>query len=277
MDTEKEIKQQMTDKFMNDENVRNLYSITEEDTFAKKFPTGSIESILFYIVAYIIYIREKAHELWQSDVEATALATRYGTKQWWHKMALAWQYGDEIKVTNEGTLEYDAINEDKKLNKYCAVIAEDRTIYVKVAKQQGDDLEPLSADELTAFNEYLDDIKPLGIRTIGQSLPACSVKIDGSVFYDVQKDKTAVSTAVKTAIKTYLNSIVFGGVLFRTKLIDAIQQVDGVTDVQIEDIVGVDADGNQTHIDRTYRADGGYYQLKDENYQLVIEAEDINN
>jgi hypothetical protein len=212
MDTLKDIKKSVTDEFMSRDDVRSLYGFTAGTNFDDYFAVASIENILFYIISYIIYIREKAHELWQSDVEATALETRYGTKQWWHKMALAWQKGDSITVHDDGQLEYETTDTTKQINKYCAVIAEGRSVYIRVAKANGDDLVALSDDEVLEFQSYIDEVKPLGIRAIGQSYEASKISISATIYYDPQQDKSIIESNIKTAINSYLKSIVFGGV-----------------------------------------------------------------
>ena len=48
--TIKEIKKQMTDAFMADADIRDMYGFKEGDTFEGSFSAVSLESILMYIV-----------------------------------------------------------------------------------------------------------------------------------------------------------------------------------------------------------------------------------
>lgn len=247
---------------MADESVQRIYGIQANTLFEDFFKKVSIESLLFYVVASVVYIREKLHDMWLSDVEKTALATRYGTKQWWHKQALNWQKGDSIEVDENGVLGYKTQDEEKKIIKYAAIVNEGRNIYIKVAKKQGEELVALSSEEKIEFQAYLDEIKPLGIKTIGQSGAACELEIKINVYYDGQREKTAIENSVKTAIKEYLNGIIFGGEVVKNKIIDAVQEVSGVSDVEIENITYND---NSTHgtMQRILQARSGYYTMKE--------------
>jgi hypothetical protein len=273
MDSINSIKKNLTDTYISNEVIINKYNLDVNKTFDEQFSKVSIESILFYVVAYIIYLREKAHELWQSDVEATALETRYGTKQWWHKVALMWQYGDEIKVTENATLEYDTIDTTKQIVKYCAVVATGRTVYLRVAKKIGEDLAKLTDEEIISFKRYLNEMKPLGIRVVGESLNACSLSIYGNIYYNAEKEKNELETNIQTAIKDYLSSITFGGIIFTSKITDAIQAVEGVTDVSIN-IMGYD-NGTTINVHRAYQAKSGYYSVGGWGFVMQVE-ENIN-
>ncbi|MGP1514453.1 MAG: baseplate J/gp47 family protein [Bacteroidales bacterium] len=260
MDTIKDIKRQMTDCFMADERMQALYGTNENTVFEDYFKKVSIESLLFYVVSSVIYLREKAHELWLEDVKATALATRYGTKQWWYNQALNWQKGDSVEVDDSGVLGYEEEDEDKKIIKYAAVVSEGRAVYIRVAKEQGEELVALSNEELSEFQAYINDIKPLGIMAVGQSFTACELDIDISVYYDGQRESSTIESNVKTAIKEYLKGINFGGEMIRNKLIDAMQEVSGVEDVVINSI-NYNDNGTTGQVGRILQAKAGYYRL----------------
>ena len=262
MDTIKDIKKQITDEFMADSTAIEKFGLTSADEFDKKFKVGTMINLLFYLVASVVYIREKVHDMWLSDVEKTALATRYGTKQWWHKQALNWQKGDSIEVDENGVLGYKTQDEEKKIIKYAAIVNEGRNIYIKVAKKQGEELVALSSEEKIEFQAYLDEIKPLGIKTIGQSGAACELEIKINVYYDRQREKTAIENSVKTAIKEYLNGIIFGGEVVKNKIIDAVQEVSGVSDVEIENITYND-NAKKGTMQRILQARSGYYTMKE--------------
>lgn len=261
MATIQEIKKEITEAFMQDERVKEKWGLLDNDTFEDRFKTASVENLLFYIVATIIYIREKAHYMWQKDVEETAMQTRYGTKQWWWKQAMMWQKDDMLEVNSDGELQYSEENESKRIIKYAAVQNNERTVYIKVAKEENEELVQLTEQEVEQLQGYLEQIKPLGIMVRAQSLNACTVRIDSgsNIYYNAQKDKESVKEKVREAIKEYLQSVAFGGVIFKQKLVDAIQEVDGVEDVEIK--ISVEDNGGTSNIARVYEAKGGYYKL----------------
>ncbi len=261
MSTIQEIKKEMTDTFMADSVVREKWGLLPTDEFEEKFKPASIENLLFYIIALCVWTREEYHKLWKQDVENTALSTRYGTKQWWHKMALMWQNGDAVEILDNGTIGYASENKQKRLVKYAAIVSEDRTVYIRVAKEMNGDLARLEDEELESFQAYINQIKPIGINVVAQSRNACEVAFYNKIYCNAQYDKTEVLNNVKTAIEEYLKSIEFGGVLYKNKIIDVVQGVEGVEDTNINYTV-YDADGTVQAGGRYYISKGGYYNMR---------------
>lgn len=54
-----EIKQEMTDAFMGESVVREKYGFSSTDTFDTRFSKVSIEGLLFYVVAFGVWVLEK--------------------------------------------------------------------------------------------------------------------------------------------------------------------------------------------------------------------------
>lgn len=106
-----------------------------------------------------------------------------------------------------------------------------------VAKDNAGVPAQLSEDELRAFRAYMTSIKMAGVVIGIKSLPADSLSIQVSVVCSplvYLPDGTRISDGkkpVEEAIETYLKGITYGGVFNKTKLVDAIQGVDGVLDV----------------------------------------------
>lgn len=270
METIQEIKNELTAAFVADETVINSYSLDVTKTFEEQFSKVSIESIIFYVVAYFIWLRETALESWRSDVNETALATRYGTEQWWSKVSIAWQDGDMTSVI-DGAVAYATIDETKQKIKFCAVISEGRTLYLRVATGVSPNLAPLTAEELGRFQSYLNDIKPLGIRVIGQSYPADNLSIFANIYYDGERLLSDVDTDVKAAIDNYLGSIVFGGVIYKSKMADAIKAISGIKDVEITNIGAIPSGGNNIWIGRKYQPKAGYAKVAGYGINYLVE------
>src|SRR5574344_1283435 len=272
MDSLESIKKQMTDAFMADSNVQALYGFASGTSWEDKFAGVSIENIIFYIVAYVIWLRETALASWSEDVQQTALTTRYGTKQWWQAKALELQKVDELIVKDTGEISYTTQDSTKQIVKYCAVVEDGRSIYLRVAKGSIGALKPLSQttedDELAQFSQYCSLIKPVGMTVIAQSMTADNIGISAKIYYDAQKSKTEIAETVKTAIKNYLNTIEFGGVIFTQKVVDCIMATDRVKDCWAVKLLGADS---RTDLGRNYRGQSGYYAVK--TWDINMEAE----
>lgn len=270
MATLEEIYKELTDAFVSDDLVVQKYGLDRDKTFDEQFSKVCLERVIFYAVAFVIYTREKQLDKWLEQVENTALATRYGTKQWWHKMALSWQKGYQIEIDSNGLLGYATEDEQARIIKYAAIVPDSRNIYIKVAKADGEELQALSNEELSEFKSYLEAIKPLGIKTVGQSMNACQLIINIKVYYFAQKDSESIEENIKTAINDYIKNIVFGGVIFKNKIIDAVQSVEGVSDVEVTNI-GYNDNGLSGVMDRTLLAKSGYYKVTTWNIGMTAE------
>lgn len=265
-----EIKKQLTDEWMANETVQQKYGFVAGDNFDDKFRPASIANITFYIVAYIVWLRETALDSWREDVDATAVATRYGTKEWWHKIALTWQDGDMTSVI-DGGVAYATLDETKQKVKFCAVVEDGRTLYLRVASGVSPNLSPLTEEELIRFQSYLNDVKPLGIRAVAQSYQSDFLSIATNIYYDGERIATDVETEVKAAIENYLASIVFGGMIYKSKMIDAIQAVNGVKDVEIISIACTPSGGTTVWMDRCYQPKAGWAKVGGYGINLYVE------
>ena len=95
----------------------------------------------------------------------------------------------------------------------------------------------LSTDILSAFENYMNRVKIAGVVLNIYSREADSLIISASVTVDplvIDRNGVKISDGtrpVETAIDNYLNNIVYGGTFNKTKLVDSIQSVEGVSDV----------------------------------------------
>lgn len=265
-----EIKKQLTDEWMSNETVQQKFGFVAGSSFDSIFAPVSVVNIIFYVVAFVVFIHETALESWRQDVDATALATRYGTKEWWHKIALAWQDGDITSVV-DGAVAYTIIDETKQKVRFCAVVEEGRTLYLRVAGGTVPSLAPLTEEELIRFQAYLGDVKPLGIRAIAQSYQADTLTVAANIYYDGERVLSEVDSEVKAVIENYLSSIVFGGMIYKSKIIDAIQSVNGVKDVEMVGIAAIPSGGYSAWIGRSYQPKAGWAIVTGYGLNFIVE------
>ena len=256
-----EIKKTMTDAFMADATVREKYGLKEGDTFSGSFSVVSLESILFHIVAACCWALETLLDGHIADVDEKISRAVVASVPWYYKMARAFQYGDAL-VFDDATQEYKYAAEDegKQVVKYAAVRDRGTMVDILVSGEKDGRPVPLSGDVLTAFSHYMDREKIAGVVLGVKSQNADSVRISATVYVDplvLGSDGSRIEGGgkpVEEAIEAYLKGIVYGGTLNKTKLVDAIQAADGVTDVELGDC--------------QYKADGAfaYEAMKGNNY-----------
>ena len=236
-----EIKRTMTDAFMQDEAIRRAYDISPGKTrFADCFSAVSLENLLFYIVAACHYVLESIFEKFTQDVEQKISRAVVASIPWYFDKAKAFQYGDAL-VLNPRTFgyEYAKIDTSKQRVKYVAVRDRGASIEMLVSTEQNGKPTPLSDEVLTAFKHYINAIKIAGVVINVRTRKADELSIAVKVVVDPLKinrqgvDIASSEKVVEHAIENYLVDIVYGGTFNKTKLVDAIQRVDGVVDVAL--------------------------------------------
>ena len=239
--TIKDIKKSMTDRFMADNTLRTAYGITGEDaTWDNTFSSVSIENILLYIVAVCAYSLEVMFDGHKKDTDDRIASNIVPTVRWYHTQAMAFQYGDNL-VYDEKTFgfKYPQIDTSKQKVKYCAVQDAGNTIQMLISGDEGGKPSVISGDVLTAFKQYINSIKIAGVLIQVRSLPADRIKVSAKVYINpmvIKSDGTRISDGsrpVEDAINNYLSNVLYGGTMNKTKLVDAIQAVEGVTDIEL--------------------------------------------
>jgi hypothetical protein len=127
----------------------------------------------------------------------------------------------------------------------------------------------LSSDVLSAFESYLRERKPAGVLLSVNSLNPDLVRSVMTVQYDPQvltPDGELITDPsvkpVEDAVNAYLKGIVYGGVLNKTKLVDAVQGARGVIDVVLTSVSVKPANGSsyEAVTGNNYRSVGGSFK-----------------
>lgn len=269
--TIREIKAAMTQQFMSDPTIVEMYGFTEGAVFEDTFSAVSLESIWFSIVASAIYVLETLFDLFRADVDKKISGAVVASIPWYHKIALEFQYGDSL-VFDEATqgFVYPVVDTTKQLVKFAACRDMGGGVYVLVsgADSSGNPV-ALSQDVLSAFESYLRERKPAGVLLSVNSLNPDLVRSVMTVQYDPQvltPDGELITDPsvkpVEDAVNAYLNGIVYGGVLNKTKLVDAVQGARGVIDVVLTSVSVKPANGSSYEVvtGNNYRSVGGSFK-----------------
>lgn len=270
--TTQEIKRQMTDAFMADPTVRERYALREGDTFASRFSSASLESILFFVVASAHHVLERIFDRFREDVTEQINSSVVATIPWYHRQALSYQHGDSL-ILDDKTLQwrYPVVNEAKRIIAYASIKDRGGSIQVLVSKDSKEGLpEPLTEEELRAFKAYLTAIKIAGVVLSVRSLPAdtldikATIQVDPLVYLPSGVRIRDGKRPVEEAIRAYLKGITYGGVFNKTKLVDAIQAVEGVVDIELGDCSVVGSGGSPQLIKgNNYSAKSGCFLAPD--------------
>jgi hypothetical protein len=231
--TTEEIRKAIEKEFVKEAANRRLFGLSASDRFmdfSELFATNGVIATLIYVVAVIISLKSQIFAKWQEEIKSLYESSRYGTWAWWIETAKRWQRGDSTKVIN-GEVGYSKINEEKRIVKAAMVRQNGRSIMLFVAKEEGGELTMLNGDELTSFQSYCDEVKPLGVNIVARSLPADSVKITGTVVYNGELLQEDLRKEIEAKVNDYIRNLTFGAIVRKTALIDVIMDIEGVIDI----------------------------------------------
>ena len=265
-----DIKKIMTDKFMADETLSQIYGFTVGDNWDTTFSKVSVENILFFIIALGHWFSEQVVATKQEEIKEIVLNNHYGNAGWYNEISKAFQYGDEL-VLKDNKLMYEVIDSNKQVVKYVATVP-GKVVIVKAVGEQNGELVALSNAEnepvVDRLQDYHNKQKPYGTKVVCISSDPDYLKIEADIYLDSLLFNTnngsliiGGSRPVDDAINQFLKSIEFNGRLNKQKLIDAIQAVKGVTDIDNFKLYAKYGDYEYVEVDRAYLSYAGWMRI----------------
>lgn len=236
--TVSEISQSIKAAFIADETLKNAYSLETGKSFDEQFSKVSLEAIIIYIVALAHNLIERVMDTFSAEIDSRINATYLGSIPWFYQKVLDYQHGYLLSFNQQKyTFEYSEVNESAKVIKYAAVRQVEDTITKLKIYVANANKEPITSEQLTAFQEYMRRVGPAGIHYEFVNENADLLKISIQVIFDplvlksTGQKLTDGSYPVREAIQAYVDGITFGGIFNKTRLIDAIQSAEGVVDI----------------------------------------------
>ena len=192
-----------------------------------------------YITAFVIWTLEKIFDEHKKEVSEALSELKPHTARWYRNKALAFQYGfdlleDSDKFDNTGKSKEEI--ENSKIIKYSAVteVETESRLIVKIATEQGGELQPISQDQKASFDAYINEIRDAGVRITTINYLPDILKLQMKIYRDplvLDENGQSILTGekpVEKAIKEYFKKLPFNGELVLAHLVDALQQVEGV-------------------------------------------------
>lgn len=220
-----------------------------------------------FITATAISILEQVIDIYKAALEETVSRSQPGSPAWIRDKVLKFQYSTDpdsgVTSLVDFVPQYTTVNSALRIVTNCAVVTTgNKQALIKVAK--GNPASgPLSGPELTALQAYMADIGFAGVKYTFKNNDPDYISVRGRIYYNGQYSPV-ISNNVISAITTFIVSLPFNGVLKVSALIDAIQAVQGVTNVVL-DTVTARANGQafpgstvNSGTTWTYQADAGY-------------------
>lgn len=267
----KTIKKQMTDSFIADDTVIQRYGLDTSKNFEQQFSVVSLESIIFYIVSYAIWIIESLFDVHVDLVNNELLNKMPHTAHWYRDKVLRFQYPNRDLIPDTDRYDNTGLTADEiadlEVVKYCAVSDDLNELRIKTAKGSAGAREPLNDDEVQGLEYYLSEVRDAGVKTVIVNRQADRFFANIEVFYNPLLLNPA-DEPVETAIKEYVSNLDFNGALTTTKLVDEIQSIEGIELVNIIRALVKRADYDEEPL--------GVQKIAESGYWIIQDAEDLN-
>lgn len=204
----------------------------------------SLEKLWSFVVAFCIWVHEKLFDALMQEVRLYIEKMKPHTPQWYAETALAFQLGfptlpDTWLFDNTGKTAAQIAA--SKVVKYVAVTEEELPGYkmflrMKLAGANGNELDPLPVDTVTAVREYFNKkAKDAGVKMVFESRPPDAIRME----WDVYIDPTILSATgarldgsepepVREAILAYMKELPFNGIYVPVAHQDKVQGITGV-------------------------------------------------
>ena len=208
----------------------------------------SVINILTYVMAALIYSYEVLLDVFQVQIAQLISERASGTPSYYVKMAKYFQYNPSTLAMDE--MEYDESTfqpKFKTLDENHQIIAKaayetytNTGIILKVCKDNNNASDTdgggiytcLSSNELTAFKNYMDEIKFVGAKIYCRSVLGDILSINATIVYDdLYIDEKQALENVKTALINYIKTLDFNGYVYYQSVIDAIQGAEHIVSV----------------------------------------------
>jgi hypothetical protein len=200
----------------------------------------AIYRLMTFVVAACISMFEQVIDVFRKEVDMTVEKPMVGHPQWIKDKVFAFQYS----ATNPQVIQlvnliprYPTIDPALRIVTRCSVLAlPNGRVAIKTAKNEPPEV--LSAPELNRLSDYLLSLMPAGVSCNVISIDPDKLYLKAQIHH--KGEYTSVITAnVINAIKDFLsskNKFDFNGFIRISNLQDAIQAVEGVTDVVLIDV-----------------------------------------
>lgn len=226
------------------------------------------------VIAFIGSFIDSRFDAHEAKIEAKLATMRPHKPSWLEAKIRNFQYGGTLLpesdiYDNTGLTEEQV--EGMKICKYVAAEELTRVTRVKVATEVDGVLTKLNTAQMNALIAYVKVFKDIGVRMSIESNDPDALKLSVDIYYNPlilnaqgERIDSTNRKPVKDAINKYLANMGFNGLFIPTKLVDVLQEVEGV---EIPDIIIAQAKyGNFPFSDvgAKYRADAGYMRIYDD-------------
>jgi hypothetical protein len=197
----------------------------------------SIFNLWAYITAVAIFVQEQLWDLFRTETDNVIAVAPVGTDYWVQSQTLKFQYdalNPQIVQLNNFVPAYPTLSPNLQIITRASVLTlPNNFVSVKVAKSNPP--EKLTTPELDALSSYLDTISFAGVQYLTKSFDADELLVGATIYYNGQYS-SIIQQNVINAVNDYLLNVPFDGYIILSKIEDALQNVQGVNDVVLNNV-----------------------------------------
>jgi hypothetical protein len=199
--------------------IADMSGYPELQTLLTNTSKRSIWYLFIYCISASIVVLESLMDIFKSDLETIASASAAATPLWLQDKIFKFQYNSatpqivKLDVAG-GTFApiYDIINPNLCIVKKTSILTTATNyVNIKVAKDVGGELGPLTSDETNALQGYVNIIGAAGINYAVSSNPANKLYWTVDILYDAQY-VSVIKQNIQTSMTNFLTQIPFDGV-----------------------------------------------------------------
>lgn len=271
-----EIKAFIANNYIENTAVIALYSLDTAKSFDEQFSKASLESILFYSIAYVIYIVKQLFNLHKIEVDAMLTQRTPHTSEWYRNISLAYRHGYALLPDSDQYSEEAINDESAAIITYCAVSKGSGELIIKIASG-GDALEKLSESQYLGFQEYIETVGDAGVQFNIISDEADSLKLVIDTYYNAmvldgegKRLDGSNDTPLLSGTNIYLQNLTFDGYFSLTDLTDALQSIEGLESPRVVGVQTKYGLYEWSDVVNKYRAHAGWLKIYDLENDLTV-------
>lgn len=224
----------------------------------------AIWRIQAWVIAVGIWTHEKLWDKHKQELQDIVDGSEPPTVEWYRREIFKFQYDTNanaaipLQIIN-GRPQYSSIDPALQIIARCSIVETGQaTALIKVVKNDNG-LKALTNNEMQALESYIDDKAAMGTLYTLVSQNADKLQVTGTVYYNPQVAPSVIQNDVEAAIDHYLaEELAFNGDVFYQKVVDAMQQVNGVVDVTITSMQAKGSGGTYSSFGRKYATNAGW-------------------
>lgn len=261
-----EIKSEIAQEFMRNEQAAGLYGFEPGAEFGDVFGAASVENIMLYVWSVCAWTVEQLVARHKKEVTAELEELIAHRPKWYRDKVLQFMEGKELE-TDRDTYDTEGMSESE-VSAACvvkhAVATESRDaslLTIKVAGESGGERRPLTAEQERQLKAYIGEIKDAGVRVALVNMEADTFGCTVDVYYNAMLEPGAVQTACERTICDYIENLPFNGEYTNMALVDRLQEVEGVKIVELRGSTAQAAnESTTTQINARLTPAAGYFR-----------------